>query len=69
MEFYKADADGIICLDDVELQRLQLADILLGCLEANGVDNWEWFGEALEMYKEAEKNFLANRGLNNGKKY
>lgn len=35
-----------------ELQRLNKADFKLGCLEAGGVDNWEWYSDSLDDFRE-----------------
>jgi hypothetical protein len=29
----------------------------LSALEGSGVDNWEWYGEALKYYEELKKEF------------
>lgn len=31
---------------------LRCAEAKLACLEAGGVDDWEWYGESLEDYDE-----------------
>lgn len=35
-----------------EFNRLQERDNFLSCLEACGVDNWEGFDDAVDMYRE-----------------
>jgi len=35
-----------------ELQRLNKRDFKLDCLEAGGVDNWEWYDESLEAFRK-----------------
>lgn len=39
-------------IDTVELQRLSKRDFELYCLEAGGIDNWEWYGESLKDYRK-----------------
>lgn len=35
-----------------EYFRLRCAEVELGMLEAGGVDNWDWYGESLELYED-----------------
>ena len=35
-----------------ELQRLNKRDFKMDCLEAGGIDNWEWYDESLKDYRE-----------------
>ena len=37
-------------ISKTELQRLNKRDCELECLEAGGVDNWEWYSESLKDF-------------------
>lgn len=37
-----------ICISRVEYQKLLDDSKKLSCLEAGGVDNWDWYSESLE---------------------
>lgn len=42
--------------------RLRRAKLMLECLEAGGVDNWDWYGDAInEFCKEAIKQGIATK--------
>lgn len=43
-------SDEMITLTKVEYQRLLDRDFMLDCLEAGGVDNWDWYDESLKDY-------------------
>ena len=43
-----------VTVELAELNRLQERDNFLSCLEACGVDNWEGFDDAVDMYREQE---------------
>jgi hypothetical protein len=56
---------------DIENERIELENrvAFLECLEACGVDNWEWYDEACTLFEEKnllkgkhEINIKANRG-------
>jgi hypothetical protein len=43
--------------DTITLRKTEYDDIIrsrmkLACLEGGGVDNWEWYGEAMQDYRE-----------------
>lgn len=42
-------------IDEKELEQLIKNSQELSALERGGVDNWEWYGEALEGYNEDEE--------------
>lgn len=42
-------------IDEKELKQLIKDSLELNALERGGVDNWEWYGEALEEYDEDEE--------------
>ncbi len=44
--------DISIMIDKKELQRLNRRDFELDCLEAGGIDNWEWYDESLKDFRE-----------------
>ncbi|AMO44223.1 hypothetical protein DSS3P8_165 [Roseobacter phage DSS3P8] len=44
--------DGSVTISAAYLQDLQDAQFELSCLEAGGVDNWEWYSESLAEYWE-----------------
>ncbi len=44
-----------ITITKAEYTRLYKADLFLECLTANGVDNWEWYDEAVIEYHKALK--------------
>jgi hypothetical protein len=39
-------------ISKTEIMRLNKRDYKLNCLEAGGVDNWEWFDESLKDFRE-----------------
>ena len=45
-------ADDKTVIGIAELQELRKRDFKLACLEAGGVDNWEWWDESLKDYRE-----------------
>ena len=42
-----------ITISKAEYDRLCRAELKLECLEAGGVDNWDWYGEAMQEYRKA----------------
>lgn len=40
-----------VTITKAEHDRLTKSDLFLQCLEACGVDNWEWYDEACALYK------------------
>lgn len=43
-------------ISEKRLRELEIAEKKLNALEAGGVDNWEWYGEAIEPFiKELER--------------
>ncbi|MFA5758554.1 MAG: hypothetical protein WC942_04230 [Clostridia bacterium] len=42
----------MVTITEEEYNRLVNSAKFLNCLEACGVDNWEWYSEALKMFKE-----------------
>lgn len=45
-----------ITISTEEYQHLKDRDFFLECLEPAGVDNWQGYGEAQEMYDEEDDN-------------
>lgn len=43
-------SDETITITKAEYDRLIRAELFLECLNAGGVDNWEWYGEACQEY-------------------
>lgn len=37
---------------EAEIQKLNLRVMELDALEQSGVDNWEWYGEAMNLYRK-----------------
>jgi hypothetical protein len=44
------DSEGYAGVETKELARLRARDFELQCLEAGGVDNWDWYSESLKEY-------------------
>lgn len=44
--------EEMVTITKKEYDNLQEAAEMLSCLEACGVDNWDGYGDAQEMYKE-----------------
>lgn len=44
--------DELITITKKEYERLLDAKLQLTCLEAGGVDNWDWYDDAMESYRE-----------------
>jgi hypothetical protein len=42
----------MVTITEEEYNRLKECERFLDCLRAAGVDNWEWFSEALKMMSE-----------------
>lgn len=55
MESSKSSLGKTITLTIKEYKRLVLNDIMLGALEEAGVDNWEGYDDAREIYLEQIK--------------
>ena len=53
-----------VTISKKELEELKDAQHKLSCLEAGGVDNWEWYSESLKGYwKEKEFEEIFNDAL------
>ena len=46
---------AMVEVDKDEYDRLVRADKKLSALEAAGVDNWEWYGDAMDTLEEASR--------------
>jgi len=46
------DESVTISIPKKELARLRKTDFKMDCLEAGGIDNWEWYDESLENFRE-----------------
>lgn len=44
--------EEMVTITKKQYDRLLKRDFKLECLEAGGVDNWEWYSESLEDYIE-----------------
>lgn len=44
-----------ITVSKEEYRQLQLDSLKLQCLDEGGVDNWEWYGEAIREYRKRSK--------------
>lgn len=42
----------LVTISKEEYEQLKRDSYKLACLEAGGVDNWEWYGESLQVYWE-----------------
>ncbi len=42
----------MIQLTEEEYKKLRKASLKLQALEQNGVDNWDWYGSAMDTYQE-----------------
>jgi hypothetical protein len=42
-------------IEKTRLEQLEDAEFKLNCLERGGVDNWEWYGESLNEYREMKE--------------
>lgn len=43
--------DQLVTIKKSELIKLLDRDYSLRCLERDGVDNWEWYGESFDEYE------------------
>jgi hypothetical protein len=48
----KMTNEETVTISKAEYERLQRREWKLECLEMNGVDNWEWYDEAMKEYRE-----------------
>ena len=48
--------DEMVEVSWTELCRLRDRDDFLSCLEAYGVDNWDGYGDAQDLYEEENSN-------------
>lgn len=48
--------DGDVIISEEYYNQLARDSRFLDCLRANGVDNWEFFDDAVDMYEEKESN-------------
>lgn len=46
------DAEGKVVVDEEYLKKLEDSLFFLQCLERNGVDNWDGYDDAVDMYEE-----------------
>lgn len=44
--------DGTVTIDESYYDELTDDSLLLSCLRNNGVDNWDWWGKAINEYNE-----------------
>jgi hypothetical protein len=49
-------SQDMVTISREEFERLNDRDFKLSCLESGGVDNWQWYSEALEDYWKKHEN-------------
>ena len=55
-ELEKIQSKEYRVITEEEYQDLQDSELKLSCLEMGGVDNWNWYGEAMSKYWEEKEN-------------
>jgi hypothetical protein len=45
------DQEETVTITKKQYQELLDDSLILNCLRNNGVDNWEWYGEAMDEYR------------------
>lgn len=48
-------ADPFVTITKAEYEQLQIDSDKLSCLEAIGVDNWQGYDDAMEMFREMQE--------------
>lgn len=48
------ESEGFKVVDSEEYEELLDDSLFLNCLRNNGVDNWDWYGEAVAEYQETK---------------
>lgn len=43
---------GTVTISKEEYEKLLDDSLFLNCLQNNGVDNWDWYSEAVEAYQQ-----------------
>lgn len=46
------EGEGFKVVDSEEYEELLDDSLFLNCLQNNGVDNWDWYSEAVEEYQQ-----------------
>lgn len=46
------ESEGFKVVDSDEYEELLNDSLFLNCLQNNGVDNWDWYSEAVEGYQQ-----------------
>lgn len=46
------EGEGFKVVDSEEYEELLDDSLFLSCLQNNGVDNWDWYSEAVEEYQQ-----------------
>ena len=46
------ESEGFKIVDSDEYEELLDDSLFLNCLRNNGVDNWDWYSEAVEEYQQ-----------------
>ena len=46
------ESEGFKVVESNEYEELLDDSLFLNCLQNNGVDNWEWYSEAVEEYQQ-----------------
>ena len=46
------ESEGFKVVDSDEYEELLDDSLFLNCLQNNGVDNWDWYSEAVEEYQK-----------------
>lgn len=46
------ESEGFKVVESDEYEELLDDSLFLNCLQNNGVDNWEWYSEAVEEYQQ-----------------
>ncbi len=48
--------DGLVTIPQKRYKQLLDAEDMLSALEKSGVDNWEWYGEAMDLLESWREN-------------
>lgn len=48
------ESEGFKIVDSDEYEELLDDSLFLNCLQNNGVDNWDWYSEAVEEYQQSK---------------
>lgn len=48
------ESEGFKVVDSEEYEELSDDSLFLNCLQNNGVDNWDWYSEAVTEYQQSK---------------